>query len=149
MRFGMHTVKGFTIVELIVVMAITGIIAVIAVPKFTSVMDSNNLNSEVNRLVESITTSRSKALVLKVRTTLFINDNSGSVDNTTDKWMPSNKVFFNSGVAKLIFMQNGALSPTIVTPFELVICDVKRTKSVSVIIERTGVVRTKAEVATC
>lgn len=54
--------NGFTIIELMVVVAVLAIAAAVAVPSFTNVIEANRLASETNRLLASINFARSEAV---------------------------------------------------------------------------------------
>jgi len=64
-RFGAKTrTRGFTLVELMVTVAVLAIVAVVALPGFTMVFNSNRLSSQANALVASIQHARMEALRL-------------------------------------------------------------------------------------
>ncbi|QGX38574.1 GspH/FimT family pseudopilin [Permianibacter aggregans] len=54
--------KGFTIAELLVVMAVVAITAVLAAPMLTSLIESTRLTSAANAMVESVAQARSEAV---------------------------------------------------------------------------------------
>lgn len=58
----MHDVKGFTLIELMVTIAIAGILLTIAAPSFTQMIIKNRLNSTSNELAELSSIARSEAL---------------------------------------------------------------------------------------
>lgn len=53
---------GFTLIELIVVMAVLAIVAFVAVPSFQQVIENNRTTSQANRLLASINFARSEAV---------------------------------------------------------------------------------------
>lgn len=58
----LHSSAGFTLVELIVVMAIIGILATIAIPSFRGFTDGSNVTAAVNDLVSAFNLARSEAV---------------------------------------------------------------------------------------
>src|SRR5690606_10966940 len=53
---------GFSLIELMVVVAVVAILAVVAYPSLTSVVNSNRLASNANELVASLQHARSEAI---------------------------------------------------------------------------------------
>lgn len=53
---------GFTIIELMVVVAVLAIVATVAVPSFQQVIENNRLATESNRLVSTMSFARSEAV---------------------------------------------------------------------------------------
>jgi type IV fimbrial biogenesis protein FimT len=60
----LHRARGFTIVELIVTMAVVGILVSIAVPSFRSFLQNSRLANQANTLVYSLNLARSEAIRL-------------------------------------------------------------------------------------
>lgn len=54
--------KGFTLVELMVTVAVMAILAMIAIPSFTSLINSNRIVSQANELVAVVQGARSEAI---------------------------------------------------------------------------------------
>ena len=54
--------RGFTLIELMVTLAVVAIVAALATPSFTGVINSNRLTSQANELVADIQLARSEAL---------------------------------------------------------------------------------------
>lgn len=57
-----RTIKGFTLIELVVTLTIAGLLVLIAVPSMQQVLAGNRLTSLTNRLVSSIHFARSEAV---------------------------------------------------------------------------------------
>jgi len=62
MSEGMRKNHGFTLVELLVALALVAILATVAVPGFNRLITSNRLTSEANDLLSTITYARSEAI---------------------------------------------------------------------------------------
>lgn len=77
--------RGFTLIELIVVMAIIVVLTVVAVPSFVTFQRNSQLTSAANSLLASINTARGEAM--KRNQTAFV------VPNTGTDWTTGWKVF--------------------------------------------------------
>lgn len=77
--------RGFTLIELIVVMAIMVVLALVAVPSFVTFQRNSQLTSVANALLASINTARGEAM--KRNQTAFV------VPNTGTNWGSGWKVF--------------------------------------------------------
>ncbi len=74
-----HTTRrgsGFTLVEMMIVLAVMAIIAAIAVPSFQSVITTNTLATQANDLVAALNYARSEAV--KRRQTVTLTANNGT-----------------------------------------------------------------------
>lgn len=58
----MNTPRGFTLIELIVVVALVAIIAAVAVPNFNQLVESNRVTSHTNSVVGAMSYARAEAV---------------------------------------------------------------------------------------
>jgi len=65
---------GFTIIELMIVLAVLAIIALVAVPNFREVIENNRVTTETNRLITAINFARSEAVRIGDDVSLTAND---------------------------------------------------------------------------
>ncbi|MFJ4145417.1 GspH/FimT family pseudopilin [Pseudomonas sp. NPDC089734] len=72
--------KGFSLVELLVTISVVGIVAAIAIPSFTSTIQSNKVDTELNDLQHALNYARLEAINRGV--TVRIAPTSGTAWNT-------------------------------------------------------------------
>lgn len=73
--------RGFTLVELMVTLAVLVVLTAVAVPSFRSITLSNRLTTNANELVGAIQTARMEAIKRNARTQFCSNSDTS---NTTD-----------------------------------------------------------------
>ena len=78
---------GFSLIELMVVVAVVAILAVVAYPSLTSVINSNRLSSNANELVASLQFARSEAIRRNARVSVCGSSNGTTCDGTWTNWI--------------------------------------------------------------
>lgn len=71
---------GFTLVELMVGVAVLAIVSIVAIPAFGSLISANRLNAQANEFLSAITYARSEAIRLN-RNITFCNTTDGATCN--------------------------------------------------------------------
>jgi len=83
--------QGFTLIELMVTVAIMAIIAIMAAPSFNSLIMNQNLKKSTDSLIQEIRVARSKAILDKREITLNLASLSSNT-NSVMNWSPEGKV---------------------------------------------------------
>ena len=96
--------KGFTLIELMVTVAIVGVAATVAVPSLTVFMQNNRMTTNVNDFVTSINVARSEAVKRGTKVTLCKSNNGkdcASSGNWEQGWIsfvdPNNNAAVDKG----------------------------------------------------
>lgn len=82
--------SGFSLVELMVVIAIAAILLIVAIPSFKAIINSSRLTSAANELVAAVQTARADAIRYNRRTEVCLSNNANTAtptcaaDNATD-----------------------------------------------------------------
>lgn len=92
-------VNGFTMIELIVAIAVLGILAALAGPTFTYVINSNRLTSNANELLSTLQSARMEAVRRNARVVFCRNDapDTGTTCSTTAGAWPGWMSFVDDG----------------------------------------------------
>jgi len=91
--------SGFTIIELMVTLAVAVIVLTIAVPSFTAFVSGNRISSQANQFVAAMNFARSEAIKRKVNIDVAATD-SGTA---TDEWGAGWTVTINGGATLKAF----------------------------------------------
>jgi len=79
-----HTHRGFTLIELIITLAILAILTTLSIPSFTDVIRNNRVTSEADRLMATIRLARSEAIKRNQTATICRSANGSTCGGTTN-----------------------------------------------------------------
>ena len=81
-------IKAFTLIELIVTLAVAAVLAAIAAPSFAEIINNNRQTTEINELAAALHLSRSEAIKRGVNVTTCRSSNGTScTGNWQDGWI--------------------------------------------------------------
>lgn len=90
--------NGFTLLELMITVAIAAILLAVAIPSFQSVMSSNRITSQTNNFLADLAVARSEALKRGTGVSICASSNGTSCSGTaTTDWSTGWIVFTDSG----------------------------------------------------
>ena len=78
--------SGFTVQELMIALAIAGILLGLAVPSFQTALYNNRLTSQANQLIAALNSARSEALKRGVRVTICKSTNQQSCSTSNSAY---------------------------------------------------------------
>ncbi len=91
--------NGFTLVELMLTLAIASLVMTMAVPSFSTMMKNNRLTNQVNQLVTALNLARSEAINRRVNIDVVAVDDS----NSANEWGKGWNVVINGGDTLRVF----------------------------------------------
>ncbi|MCJ8161402.1 GspH/FimT family pseudopilin [Acinetobacter zhairhuonensis] len=156
----MHKIRGFTLIELMVTIAVLAIIAMIAAPSFSDLLLKQNLKKSSQELANVLVQARAKAALERKEITVNLNTtniadknlalkDTTNTDFTTLNWMPSGKAILKTGSPTTITFLSTGLIKGVNSDTSFVICE-KSSGSLSktISISKMGTIQQVAE-GTC
>ena len=150
--------QGFTLIELMVTVAVMAIIATIAAPSFGDLLERQRFQKKERELLSILTQTKSQAILKRTNVTVSLNSTSANTDTTTnwDKGANVNLTIQTlsdvqalgtySGTS-LIFDKNGLVS-SLTKDALISLCNTKLKIKKQVVLTKLGSVYTKPE-GTC
>ncbi|RKG54700.1 type II secretion system protein GspH [Acinetobacter cumulans] len=117
----MYKSKGFTLIELMVVIAVMAIIAMMAAPSFNALLLKQNMNKSARALASTLSEARAKAALERRQVTVVLNS---SAENTPSQlnWAPSGQAILKTTTpTQVVFKTTGLVDTTNEIPF--VVCN--------------------------
>lgn len=74
--------SGFTLVELMITIAVAAVLLIVAIPSFQSVINSSRLTSAANEMVAAVQTARADAIRYNKRTEVCLSNNANTAAPT-------------------------------------------------------------------
>lgn len=146
-----YSSRGFTLVELMVTLAVLAIVATIAVPSFTRFMRTNETQAQADELVQLIRYARSQAVSLRLNQKVTVSGDVWQVEVEDPAKAREDLVrqmqfrpsvgFATDGVSTVVFNGLGVMSqPTAEVSIE--VCHTSDTSiGYQLIVNRSGAVR--------
>lgn len=106
----MQPVRGFTLIELIVTIAVLAIIATLAAPSFSNIIHRQQLNSATESLVNMLEEAHTEAILKHTAISVSLSNNQ----STNYVWKSPNKTFVDApSVDPITFNSSGFLASDI------------------------------------
>jgi type IV fimbrial biogenesis protein FimT len=96
--------RGFTLIELMVTIAVAAILLTVAVPSLQDFIQNNRLSAVTNDLVADLAVARAEAIRRGSRVTVCASDNAGTATATCSgsNWSAGRLIFSDAGTVKTI-----------------------------------------------
>lgn len=148
----MQFFRGFTLIELMVTIAVLAIIVTMAAPSFGNMLAQQNLKKSTNELIGILNQARAKAALERrsVDVELSTNETDSLAENTdmTMYWMPYGKAHLTStSETKITYGLNGSVVNA-GSDTTFVICSEQGGKSQTVSVSKMGTIQQVVE-GTC
>ncbi|MGS2743449.1 GspH/FimT family pseudopilin [Halomonas sp. LS-001] len=98
-----HREKGFTLLELLVALAVAGILATLVAPSFAGFLARQQLASDVNEVVSALSFARSEAIKRRQEV-------AATIDSTSDTWQIAVAVASSSETLRVATGRQSAVS---------------------------------------
>jgi len=85
--------RGFTVAELLITLSIAGILVVIGVPNFTTMIRNNRMSTQINEMVAEVSFARSEAVKRGMPVTVCKRNTAGNACNNAGTWLDGWIVF--------------------------------------------------------
>lgn len=102
----MQRFRGFTLVELMITIAVFAIIAMMAAPSFNATILQYRLNQSSRNLINTLNAAKSKAALERQPIQIVLNSVAANTD-TVFNWQPSGKAIYRSSTTSITFMPTG------------------------------------------
>lgn len=111
---GMRPVRGFTLIELMVTIAVLAIIAMLAAPSFSDMISRQNLNSSADNLTATFSQARAKAVLERRNITVILGTQAQANTGTVLNWAPSGQTIQkaasgSTGIGSIVFRPDGLI----------------------------------------
>ena len=143
--------SGFTLIELMVTIAVLAIVATISAPSFSNMITHQNLKKSTNELIGVLNQARSKSVLERrsIEVELKEKEEKAQLINTDIKmhWMPQGSIYLEDSSTAIHYGLNGGINnatgDTIIT-----LCSLSKGKSQIINISRMGNIQQVTE-GTC
>ena len=119
----MRNYRGFTLIELMVTIAVLASIAMLAAPSFTQLRAKQQLNANSRDLIATISKARNQAVFLRTNTTVFLSSGVNTETNYYWQTTANNSVTAPTSITQIVFNRDGSISSGISADTSFVICN--------------------------